>query len=65
MAQSPCPKCGNHGFELVENAPKGSDYKLMFVQCSSCGTVVGVTDFYNTASLLERIAKALSVKLFS
>ena len=36
----------------------------MFIQCRSCGGVVGVTDYHNTASLLERLAKALSVKLF-
>lgn len=64
MAQSTCPKCGNSGFELVENTPKGAAFKFMFIQCSSCGCVVGVTDYHNTASLLERIAKALGVKLF-
>lgn len=64
MTQSTCAKCGNHSFEMKENIPKGSEYKLMFVQCSSCGSVVGVTDYYNTATLLERIAKALGMKLF-
>lgn len=65
MAQSTCPKCGNHSFELKEVIPSGSRYKHFFIQCSSCGCVVGVTDYYDIPSLLEKIAKRLGVNIFN
>lgn len=63
MATSTCTKCGNTRFEIKESSPQGSNYKIMFVQCSSCGGVVGTTDFYNVPSLLEKIATKLGFKL--
>jgi len=56
MATSTCPKCSSTTFEMTEVLPKGSRYKFMFIQCAACGAVVGVTDWYNTSSLLEKIA---------
>jgi hypothetical protein len=35
----------------------------MFVQCTGCGGVVGVTEFYNTGVLIQKLAKALGVKI--
>ena len=55
MAQSTCPKCESHRFELKLNEPSGSAYKFYFIQCASCGAVVGTTDYYNTGALLEKI----------
>ncbi len=63
MAQSTCVKCGNHRFETAETEPKGSAFKLVFVQCSSCGGVVGVTEYYNTGSMLEKIAEKVGVRV--
>ena len=59
MATSSCPKCGQHRFEIKENGPSGGAYKLMFVQCASCGTVVGVQDFYNVGAMLLQQNKAI------
>lgn len=59
MAISKCGSCESHTFELKANEPKGSQFKLMFVQCSRCGAVVGVTDYYNIPSLLEKLAQQL------
>lgn len=64
MAMSSCPKCGNGHFEMKEHSPKGSQFKIMLIQCASCGTVVGVTDFYNIPSLLGKIAARMGFKLF-
>ncbi len=47
MPMSTCIKCGGHTFEVVEAKPGNSDFTLMFVQCSSCGGVVGVMDYLN------------------
>lgn len=64
MARSSCPKCGGHRFEMSEFEPEHSRFKIMFIQCASCGTVVGVTDFHNIPVLLGKLAKKLGVKLF-
>ncbi len=65
MAQSTCPNpdCKGHSFELVQNTPYKSAFKLQFVQCSKCGTVVGVLEYFNAGALIEKLANALNVKL--
>lgn len=63
MALSSCLKCGNHHFEVAANEPRGSRFKLLFVQCSSCGAVVGVLDHFNIGSLLHTLAKRLGTRL--
>lgn len=59
MATSTCIKCGRSSFEMVENSPHGSNFKYMFVQCTSCGSVIGFTDYHNTGSQLEDLTKKL------
>jgi hypothetical protein len=59
MATSTCVKCGASRFETKEANPKGSPFKLVFVQCASCGGVAGVMDFYNIGQELQEIKKAL------
>lgn len=54
MAMSKCSSCGYSGFEMKEQVPKNSAFKLMFVQCSSCGTVVGAMDAFNIGDVLSR-----------
>lgn len=63
MAISTCVKCDGHSFQVVEKDLIGAQYKLMFVQCSSCGGVVGVTEYYNTGALIHKLAKALKINL--
>jgi transcription initiation factor IIE alpha subunit len=54
MAISTCQKCNNHSFELMEQTPLRSNYKLYFVQCSSCGAVVGVRGYYDSGTLVTQ-----------
>lgn len=63
MALSTCVKCGQHAFEVKEAEPSGSNFNLFFVQCSSCGVVVGVTDYYNIGATLELLAQKLGVRI--
>lgn len=56
MASSLCGKCGNHTFELKLNEPRNSRVKVNLLQCSSCGTVAGLTDFFDTHAQFETIA---------
>lgn len=44
MAVSTCVKCSGHSFELALFTPLGESRKLSMVQCSQCGTPVGVID---------------------
>lgn len=73
MAVSTCIKCGGHGFELVRFPPVGESHKLTIVQCTGCGTPVGVLDPVTGPQIealkhqiaeiddrLTRIAKALT-----
>lgn len=62
MAMSTCSKCISHSFEVFENEPWGSNYKLIFVQCSQCGAVVGVLDFFNIGDQCQQIKKALNIR---
>jgi hypothetical protein len=59
MAVSTCGNCNSTRFELREHSPSGSEFKLSFVQCASCGTVVGVMDYFNIGSMLEKHEKAI------
>lgn len=54
MAISRCSSCGNSGFEMKEQVPKYSAFRLLFVQCSSCGAVVGAMDFLNIGDMLVK-----------
>ena len=64
MAISRCIKCDSTNFELVvKNGISGSNYKFCFIQCSSCGGVVGVTDYYNLGAALEKISAKLGIRL--
>jgi len=59
MAYSKCPHCNNTFFELKEVSPSKSNFKLHFVQCSSCGSPFGVIDYMNIGSMLTKQNKAL------
>ncbi len=72
MPEPICVKCGNNTFELAESSPLGSNFKFLFLQCSSCGGVAGVLDYLNIGSilteqnnLLRSIADALKVDVES
>ena len=73
MAVSTCVKCAGHSFELAMFTPMGESHKLTIVQCSGCGTPIGVLDPASGPLLdalknqiaaiddrLTRIAKALT-----
>jgi hypothetical protein len=44
MAVSTCVKCAGHSFEVALLTPIGESRKLTIVQCSECGTPIGVLD---------------------
>ena len=64
MAQSKCPCCASTRFEMVanQNVNKAKNV-IMFIQCASCGAVVGTESYYDIPVLLDKIAKKLGVNL--
>ncbi|MDD5394963.1 MAG: hypothetical protein PHE17_18245, partial [Thiothrix sp.] len=60
MAWSTCPKCGGHMFEIKENEPSGSAYKVMVFQCTGCGHPFGIMDYFNIGTLLQNQKKDIS-----
>jgi hypothetical protein len=63
MAVSSCIRCGGTVFEVVDAEPKDSKFKLEFVQCASCGGVVGVMEDVNIGSYLRKLARELNIDL--
>jgi uncharacterized Zn finger protein len=64
MPASICPKCSTKVFEMVEKDDvKNSNFKMMFIQCANCGTVVGVTDYFNVGQMLRMIMDKLEIKI--
>jgi len=59
MMQSICPVCQNTTFEVVENTPQGSRYKVMFIQCAKCGSVLGVQPYEYIPLLVHKVQKML------
>lgn len=60
---SKCPKCENTSFELKTEKVENSRYPYCFVRCSSCGTVIGVTENHNVSYLVKKLAEKLNVSL--
>lgn len=52
---STCAKCGGHIFEVVEQSPMKSNFKIMFVQCASCGTSIGTMDYFDVNSHIDKL----------
>jgi uncharacterized Zn finger protein len=52
MAKSMCPRCCANGFEIVTHKPDGSPISINLVQCSACGSVVGVVPLHDVAHIV-------------
>lgn len=59
MSASKCGACGHGSFEIKTKEPTGSRFKLNYLQCASCGAVVGVTDYSDVATLVMSLAEQL------
>ncbi len=63
VSNSKCSNCQKSGFEISEEEPRGSAFKIMFIRCQWCKTVVGTTEYYNVGSLIHKLAKKLNINL--
>jgi hypothetical protein len=62
MALSKCIKCDGTLFEMVEKEPRNAAFKVNFIQCASCGGVVGVTEYIHAWVLLQKVMAKLGVR---
>jgi ssDNA-binding Zn-finger/Zn-ribbon topoisomerase 1 len=60
---SKCPKCEKSGFEVSTESPKNSNYKVTFVRCSFCKTVVGTMEPASITNLIHQLAQKLGKPL--
>lgn len=58
---SKCGFCGGLQWEIDEESPDNSAYKVFFVRCKSCKVPIGVMDYYDTHSKLEKIENTVKV----
>ena len=50
---SVCPHCKGTMFQTERQAPLGSAFPVVIVQCSKCGAPVGVLEMNNAGALLQ------------
>ena len=63
MATPKCPKCNGARFEMQEVAVKDANFRHLFINCASCGCVVGTHEYFNVVAKLGELAQKLGVKL--
>tara|TARA_Y100000588_G_scaffold247805_1_gene262288 strand:+ start:445 stop:639 length:195 start_codon:yes stop_codon:yes gene_type:complete len=60
---SKCPKCERTSFELSIENVANAKFKISFIRCSSCGTVVGTNEYYSVGALVKSLAEKLNVEI--
>lgn len=58
--KSVCPHCKGIFWELYTESPYDSTVKVNFIRCKTCKAPIGVIDFYDIHSKLEKIEKLLT-----
>lgn len=57
-----CPNCQKSGFELVEDSPSGSAWKMSYIRCTSCKTFLQALYPHNISLQIENLHEALRGK---
>ena len=57
-----CPKCEKMQFEMVEDYPTNSRYKMYYIRCSSCKTFLQAVPWEDTNTLINDIKTFLKIK---
>lgn len=48
-----CPKCENSRFELVEDFPTKSAYKMYYIRCIGCRTFLHAIPYFDTNNKID------------
>lgn len=59
LSKCPNEKCKSNFFEIVEQSPTNASYKVLFVQCSLCGTPIGVMELMVNWKGIEKLDKKI------
>jgi len=62
-ARTVCPACSNHTFELAAAKVTGSVVAWDVIRCAKCGAAITFVPTVQVNALIERLAKALKIKL--
>lgn len=67
MAATPkCPNCqALNNFESTPIKVRNHTVELVSIQCASCGSVVGIMDYYSISVLIHKLANKLKIDLNS
>lgn len=57
LMMSKCGHCGGFMWELHTESPSGSNFKVNFIRCTICKIPVGVMDYYDVHSKIEKVEK--------
>jgi hypothetical protein len=61
-----CPKCNKSDFELAEDTPTHSKYKMFYIRCSDCKTFLQAIPYIDTTltlSILEADINKIKTKM--
>lgn len=54
-----CGFCNKSGTKLEEITPTGSRYKYQAICCQSCGSILGVMDYFNIGAGVEKLEQGI------
>ncbi len=54
-SNSKCPKCESTNFEVVEDTPENSNWKMFFLRCSSCKTLISTHEYMNIGYMVNKM----------
>lgn len=60
LTRCPNHNCNSTLFEMVLGEPRGSKFKVWFIQCAVCGAAINAMEYLSLGSLLDNIGKKVS-----
>ena len=60
LTKCPNPNCDSRLFEMVLGEPRGSRFKVWFVQCAICGTAINAMEYLSIGPKLNDIEEKVS-----
>lgn len=63
LSNSKCPSCSKSSFETSSETVDNYNFKITFIRCSHCKTVIGVLEHLNIGNLMVKIANHLKIPL--
>jgi len=60
LTKCPNPNCNSNLFEMVLGEPRGSNFKVWFVQCATCGTAINAMEYLSLGTEINNIEERIS-----